>query len=337
MISEKDVRLSIVDIFGDLIHQGADGLTDDGAFLNLTQQHVLAISTDSFVSDIDFKPFWGTRYQAGQRAIKQNLSDLAAMGASPLGFTWSLELDTLWMKDVTAFSDFCKGAAATCREHGLMLLGGDLGSRNSGFGCHITIIGETKKPGLKRTNAHVGESLWISGQLGESHLGLRLIQDADNSNPFVTDEMFRNWTKTLTSIEQHQVQRHLNGHEEIKLGRKLTNIASSCIDISDGFALDLNRLCQASGVSATINGHTLRGKLDLDKPAEKDALLYGGENFVLLFTVPQQKEKDIEALCTQGFTLEKIGTITPQSEPLLLNYRGQSKELRPKGWDAFSE
>ena len=88
-------------------------------------------------------------------------------------------------------------------------------------------------------------------------------------------------------------------------------------------------------MSATINGEALQGHLDLNDPRERHAILYGGENFVLLFTVSKPKEEEVNALISKGFPLQKVGIVTPQSEDLVLRYQSDSTPLLPKGWDAF--
>ena len=335
MTSEKEIQQLILSIFSDLIHDGADRLSNDGAFLKPRASHMLAVSSDSFVSDVDFKLGWGTLYQAGQRAIRQNLSDLAAMGATPLGFTWALELDSYWHENTEALSCFLKGAASACRNSGLLLLGGDLGARSSGMGCHITILGESAKPRLHRNGARAGDSLWITGQLGESHLGLRLIQNADATKTFSHETEFQEWMHKLPMPHQRYVLRHLEGHDEIQLGHQLVEMASSCIDVSDGFALDLHRLCDASKVGAVVDGEQLQGKLDLRRSGERSALLFGGEDFVLLFTAPANQDKQLLALNQRGHTLSKIGQVTPHESQVVLEHNGKKDVLNADGWDAF--
>lgn len=337
MISEHDVRLMILKFFEGHIHPGAEHLSNDGAAIPLTNLKTLAVSADSFVSGVDFKPLWGSLFQAGQRAIRQNLSDLAAMGALPLGFTWSLEISDDWLQSTDNLSLFLKGAASICAQHHLKLLGGDLGTRSEGLGCHVTIMGQLTSHALTRHRAKAGDTLWVSGQLGESHLGLRLLQQAEQDALFVDEKSFQKWKKKLSVTQLQQIHRHLQGHDEITLGHQLVDIASSCIDISDGLSTDLQRICDASHVGAIIHADALAGNLDMDNFQERFAVLHGGENFVLLFTVPPHLTSKVQALKAQGFQLTQIGQMNSHTGKILMDRDGKEVSISPQGWDAFCD
>ncbi len=300
----------------------------------------MAVSTDAFASDVDFRPFWGTAAQAGGRAIKQNLSDLAAMGAQPLGFTWSLSISHDWLNNSEGFQSFVHGAAQVCREHQLLLLGGDLGWQKEGFSCHITIIGETHGAGLGHQSAQPEESLWLSGPLGESHLGLSLIQQAHHAQPFLSDPQFQTWVQNRSKQERKWVERHLNGHHELGLGHHLNGLASACIDISDGLSSDLHKICRASGVGASLELAPLVQHLPQTTPKQSQqvehAVLHGGEDFVLLFSVPKAKENELNSLIEAGFCLQKIGQTNTEKSQITLHSAGCTKMLHPLGWDAIN-
>ena len=270
-------------------------------------------------------------------AIKQNLSDLAAMGARPLGFTWSLGLSENWLKNPHIFQSFLNGAAAVCRENQLFLLGGDLGWQKEGFECHITILGETQGNGLGHQTASPKESLWLSGPLGESHLGLSLIQAAHQEQPFTSTSQFKSWLQNRPIHERRWVERHLDGHHELALGHQLNGLATACIDISDGLSSDLNKMCRSSGIGASIDFDVLTQHLpEIPKSKLESAVLHGGEDFVLLFSVPQNKEDRLQSLIRKGFDLQKIGQTHHKEGEITLNSPGCTKRLHPMGWDALN-
>ena len=338
MMDETEVLELVHACFEANLHPGAEGLQNDGAWFRSKTGMRTVISTDAFAEEIDFKKGWGTAYQAGARAIKQNLSDLAAMGARPTGFTWSLNLSATWLGETERLKAFLQGAADTCAAHELPLMGGDLGFQEQGLSCHVTVLGETDGTGLPHHKASPGESLWLSSPLGESHLGLRLLVEAHEKGLLPDEPSFHSWCAELPPQEQKWVQRHVKGHHELVWGHRLNGIASACIDISDGLAKDLNTLCMASGVGANLFWDPLVDHLRLgNEGLAEQAVLHGGEDFALLFCVPKALERALAALNQEGLHALKIGEISASAGQMMLNRHDCTKRLQPRGWDALAQ
>ena len=237
------------------------GPGDDAAVLRPRPGHDLVVSTDAFVEGVHFRFDQESARTAGRRAMAAALSDLAAMGARPLGSTLSLSLPPA--TSVSRVMQLVRGLLATAIPLGCPLVGGNL-TRSRSLELHLTVLGETR-PGrlLRRSGARPGDRLFVSGPLGRSALERRRGRVRHVPEP------------------------------RIRLGQALARRRdiSACIDLSDGLVSDLGQLCAASGVGARV---------DLDavpRPPRFEAacrrlrcsaealLLGGGEDYELLFAV----------------------------------------------------
>jgi thiamine-monophosphate kinase len=296
-LTESQIIELIKTIFQPILASGAKNLLDDGAELPpVPTSHTRVISLDAFQEHNDFEIGLGTLESAGSRAVIQNLSDLAAMGAKPVGFLWSLELPTAWLENNALYlRQFCKGVLKICRENNLEFYGGDLSASKNAFSCAITIFGDVAGRPLGRQGAQVGDKIYVSRELG------------------IGAVQFKSLSLDSSSVSGTELQ----NPAEIQLGQQLVGLATACMDISDGLAKDLTRLCKASGVGARI--HTVPTCQD----ATREDALYGGEDYALLFTAPESK-LGIE-----------IGEITKAPQILIKNPEGY-EILKPGGFDHFS-
>lgn len=213
--------------------------------------------------------------QAGSRAVARSLSDIAAMGGTPLYCLISIALapwtDQRWL------DAFYRGIHSLLRKSKTSLAGGDI-SHAGQFVCDVMLVGTVPKgKALRRSGARAGDAIYVSGPLGG----------------------WRN-KKGVTP--------------RLDFGRKLLGLATSCMDISDGLALDLHRLCKASGVAAELQ------EIPLLKGATIDQALHDGEDYELLFTAPPRFK-------APGV---RIGAIT-NGKPGAVRYGG--KTLQPIGYD----
>lgn len=325
---------SVVDLirgsFESIVAPGARGLIDDGAWLpELTKSTTRVVSCDAFQEGNDFLRTLSPLESAGHRVITQNLSDLAAMGARPVGFLWSLEVPSGWLnRHGEWLKRFCNGAAAACQEQGLLFYGGDLSFSADRFGCTVTILGDVRGQPLSRQGARPGDHLFVSRPLGLSAFGLELLLKKMRGRETVSLKRFSTFASKLTQNEQTAIQKHLWPKAEIELGQSLVGLASACMDISDGLARDLHRLCRASKVGAELTHLNAAFHDALPSLSARKYAAFGGEEYALLFTTPPQIKPKHPGI--------RIGTITDQ-EGIVLEQQGSRRvRLDARGYDHFT-
>lgn len=264
------------------------GPGDDAALLSLPPE-TCAISTDLFLQGAHFDP-GDDPVNLGYKALAVNLSDLAAMGATPVCFTLGLampQVDEPWI------SSFSEGIKALAREYGIVLAGGDL-SRGE-LGVCITVIGtlEGDAPALRRDAAVVGDRIGVTGTVGDASLA-RLHPDR-------------------AELESCRERLH-RPRPRVEFGRGIRGRAHAAMDISDGILKDLGRLLKASGKGASVE----LTEIPLSEPvAEEQAksgdwfsILGGGEDYELVFTAPESEWEDIQKIGNQlDVPVSSIGTV----------------------------
>lgn len=295
------------------------GIGDDGAILNIDQMidSQLVVSTDTIVEQTHF-PEGTVPGNIARRAMCINLSDMAAMGALPLWFTLSLTLpgdkaNEEWL------SKFSSGLFEIASRYSCGLIGGD--TTKGPLSVTICIFGNLPSDaGLKRSSASVGDIIYLSGSIGASRAALELLSKNEN----VSERLLRIFYEPTPMID---------------LGIKLRNIATSCIDVSDGLVADLNHICRASRVSAKIHLATLPFDEEVkslfpDKYIEFG--LSGGDDYQLCFTVPKHLKESIESISTQtGITLTAIGEIVEFDHTQSITINGFEDQLNLGGYDHF--
>lgn len=247
---------------------------DDCAVIPSPTGHDLLLKADLSIEGVHFTRD-STPEAIGARAVARSLSDIAAMGGTPLYCLISLALAP-WT-DARWIDGFYRGAFKMLRKSKAELAGGDI-SHSDRFFCDVVLCGTVAKgKALRRSGAEPGDALYVSGPLG----GWR-------HKPVITPRL--------------------------DLGRKLLGRATACMDISDGLALDLHRLCKASGVAAELE------TIPLLEGATLDQALHDGEDYELLFTAPARVK-------APGI---RIGSIV-RGTPGIIRYQG--KKLKPIGYD----
>jgi len=261
---------------------------DDCAWLRLSAQPGLTLTTDALVEGVHFSARYDSFEQIGRQAAVVNLSDLASSGAWPLALLWSLSLPpSLSTRDLSALSE---GFVSRCAQYNAQLLGGNICIRPGPLELHVSAIGapSASRGLVSRSGAQVGDGVYVSGALGSRALG------------------YLNPTPARRAL-RHRWRPHL--HESRALCQ--WGGVSAMMDVSDGLLIDLTRLLEASELGAQI--HT--GLLPLSREASAlvddeaellEAALSGGEDYVLLFTAPTAPP---EALgCTRiGSTQRALG------------------------------
>jgi thiamine-monophosphate kinase len=297
------------------------GIGDDCALLAPAAGMQLAVSSDMLVEGRHF--FAGADPAAlGHKCLAVNLSDLAAMGAAPLGFTLALSLpaaDPDWLEG------FSRGLFALADAHGCELVGGD--TTRGPLNICITIFGEIA-PGhaLRRDAARPGDDIWISGTLGDARLALaaclgELALSADDL--------------ALAAPRLHAPA------PRVALGRLLAEgrLAHAALDISDGLVGDLGHILAASRVGAVLDADALpAGPALLRQPRalRRRFTAAGGDDYELCFTAPRAQHDAIVAAgvaCATAVT--RVGTITPDAGLRFVDADGAPLSLDVRGWDHF--
>ena len=297
------------------------GIGDDCALLQPTPGHRMAISTDMLVQGRHFFPDVDPG-ALGHKALAVNLSDLAAMGAHPLGFTLALALpdaNDAWL------ARFAQGLFALADAEGCPLVGGD--TTRGPLNICITVFGEVAPDrALRRDAAQAGDDLWISGRTGEARLALALRQNEA-------------WAQGTLGAVQDRMDRPI---PRLGLGRALSAIPGvhAALDVSDGLVGDLQHILDASRVGAEIQVARLPvapALQALEAPARLECLLAGGDDYELLFTASTTARADIEAASQRtGTACTRIGLITPPDGLRLIDAQGNTVQAALRGFDHFA-
>lgn len=287
MSTEDDVIARIKEHMGSLVAPGAWGFLDDAALLPpLATGYTRIVTTDVVVEGVDFDRTLYPLVYAGARALAQNLSDVAAMGAAPVGFVWSLAVPRARIDDLF---ELVRGAAALARTRRVPLFGGDLSSTVGPIVCSITAFGDVQGFPVRRSGARVGDDVWLTAPVGASAAGLRRLRQGDVPVGG-TVAAFDAWVRALPELEGRAVRAHLRPLPPD--GAALAGCASACIDISDGLAKDAHRLAAASAVALDLDDLPLA----VDAAGTLADALGGGEDYALLFTMAHGAAPPIESL-----------------------------------------
>lgn len=237
-------------------------------------------TTDLVVEGVDFDRALYPWRCFGHRALAQNLSDLFAVDAEPRGFIWSLAIPGAGESavDLDAVVAFAAGAAALAAAAGCPLLGGDLSTTSGPFVCSITAFGRTPGVPLTRGRARAGQGLYLTRKVGASAAGLRALRAARVG---WDERAFSTWRKSLDAATAHAVRAHVEPMPFHDL-ESLADVAVAAIDVSDGLVKDAGRLAAASGVGVDLDNVAAV----VDVGASVNDALYGGEDWCVLFAVP---------------------------------------------------
>lgn len=290
------------------------GIGDDCALLQ-PPQGLLATSVDTLVADRHF-PADAAPGLIATRALRVNLSDLAAMNARPLWFTLALTLpesDPDWLR---AFAD---GLLQTAREYDISLVGGD--TTRGPLSITVQVIGTAQRP-LRRGGAGIGDGIYVSGPLGAAAAALPLVLNRGAAD---------------SGDRQRAEQAYYRPQPQLQTAAAIGGIASAAVDISDGLLADLGHICRASGLSAEVRMEsvpvaTLARHLAGDGALELAAT--GGDDYQLCFTVPERRAPALEALATGAV---RIGTLVAAGEEPAVypRLRGEPWRARIPGYRHF--
>lgn len=304
---------------------------DDAAVLAPRPETEILVTTDVLVERVDFNLSAWSFERLGEKALAVNLSDIAAMGGRPLVFFVALSLPA--RARVREAEALYKGLGRVARRYGVVLGGGDVSAAPC-WSIAVTVIGEVARGrALTRSGARPGDLLCVTGTLGDSMAGL---------------ELLRRGARRLRGLSRRHAQwlidRHQRPTPRLAIGARLAQhrLATAGIDLSDGLAGDVRRLCEASGVGVEIDPATL----PLSRPlrayaatARREATefaLGGGEDFELLVTVTPRQLGRVKRLVVGDTPLTVIGRVMPLTRGLkVVDTTGRRRHLPDSGYRHF--
>jgi thiamine-monophosphate kinase len=297
------------------------GVGDDCALLAPSPGMQLAVSTDMLLEGRHFSP-QDSPAGLGHKSLAVNLSDLAAMGATPRWATLAIALPEANDAWLTAFA---RGFFRMADQHGIELVGGD--TTRGALTLSITVIGEVP-PGqaLRRDGARPGDDVWVSGTLGAAAMALA----------------YRQGRLFMEQIDAAKVLPALYlPTPRIELGIALRGIASSAIDISDGLLGDLGHILERSQVGAVVEFAALPmlpvAQTYLHENVARDCVLAGGDDYELCFTAPAARRDAVQAAAeSAGVAVARIGSITAEPGLTVIDADGQPIPIDHTGYDHFA-
>jgi thiamine-monophosphate kinase len=277
------------------------------------------LSVDAHVEGVHFRRAWLSLHELGARAAAAALSDLAAMGAEPRVVLLSLALPSGLLDDELDVLGL--GVRDACDDVGARVVGGNL-TRASELSIHTTVVGRMSERPMRRIGAEPGHGVYLTGTVGAAALGLAVLErDALSRDPSMLAPFVSRWRRPRPRVSE---------------GRRLVELASAAIDVSDGVAVDLGRLAAASGVGLELDASELPCERDHARAAallDADPLalaLFGGEDYELAFTAPVTRS--LAGLAT------RVGVVvpTPGVRVRFADGRMVETDALGRGFDHFS-
>ena len=300
----------IASMFGSLPHHGFEPIGDDCTVLPMGDD-ALVMSTDMLIEDVHFLRGASSAEEVGYKSLMVNISDVAAMGATPTATLLSLSLPESAQGEWS--EGFMRGFHEGCKEYGIALVGGDTTASRDRIAINVVAIGRAPMQNIKRRSAaNLGDIVCVTGKLGVSSKGL-------------VDIMFGD-------LNTAAAKAHRRGQARIAEGRFLGTCEAvhAMMDISDGIASDIKHIMELSNVGAEIELSKIPTDYDIRYATT------GGEDYELLLTVAPDKFKEVAAalLSATGTPLTAIGRIT-EGDTLQWLDNGQPSELELKGFTHF--
>ena len=300
----------IAKMFGSLPHHGFEPIGDDCTVLSMGAE-ALVLSTDMLIEDVHFLRGASSAEEVGYKSLMVNISDVAAMGATPVATLLSLSLPESaqgeWVEG------FMRGFHEGCAKYGVALVGGDTTASRDKIAINVVAIGRAPSDNIKRRSAaKVGDVIAVTGKLGASSKGL-------------VDIMFGDLNTAAAKI-------HRRAQARIEEGQLLGTCSAvhAMMDISDGIASDIKHIMELSGVGAEIELSKIPTDYDIRFATT------GGEDYELLVTVAADKFEEVSSalLSATGTPLTAVGVIT-NDNTLSWQESGQPSKLELKGFTHF--
>lgn len=291
------------------------GIGDDCAILQAEPRNQLLVTTDLCIENVHFRREWHPPVVVGHRCLARGLSDIAAMGGTPMACFLSLgfpaKTPSAWV------NGFLRGLLALARRHQVSLAGGDISSAGE-IVADIVVTGQVPAGrAIVRSGAGPGDRIYVTGTLGGSAAVLQQLSAGETVRPSRTSP-------------------HFYPQPRVEAGQWLQKrgLATAMIDLSDGLSVDLSHICEESRVSARIAA----ARIPVAPGSDLKLALHGGEDYELLFTARGRSRLPAKIA---GVTLTEIGEIcTPGNYPpaiQILGENGKVTRLRQQGWEHFSK
>ena len=308
--------------FRPLAGDGALDLGDDAALLTPPEGQQLVLAADALVEGVHFLPD-DPPGMIARKLLRVNLSDLAAMGAAPLGYLMTTAF-TRGTPD-SWIADFVAGLAEDQQRFGISVLGGDTVATPGPACFSLTIIGVVP-PGqaLHRGGARIGDDVWVSGSIGDGALGLRVLQGS-----------------LAPDAEGHLARRYHLPEPRLALGQALRGVARAAMDVSDGLVQDLGHLCRAAGCGAEIIADAVPLSAAARAALTGDAallplILTGGDDYELLFAAaPEDADAVRAASVASGVPVARLGRFIAGEGVVVRDGSGAAITLPQGGWSHF--
>jgi len=340
-MEKKDLKIGDIGEFGFIrsIQEGChysskgiiEGIGDDCAVIGPYDGHVFLMTTDMLVEDIHFLLGKISPEDLGHKAMAVNLSDIAAMGGTPLHAVISIGIPK--SMEITVIHAIYNGLKGICGQYGVNILGGDTSSSPENLIINVAVLGQApEKEVLYRKGAKPGDRVYVTGTLGDSAGGLKLLRDEMKAPERTASILIREHNRPVPFLEAGRV-----------IAR--SQLAGAMIDVSDGLIADLGHICEKSGVGARLARAAIPISDEVRLLAETNGLdpyelaLYGGEDYRLLVTVPEGNAEAFEGLFHRGDPchIHELGEITRKDGIQMIMENGSKKSLRVKGYDHFSQ
>jgi len=305
------------------------GIGDDAAALKISDKSILLTTCDLLLEDIHFNLQLTNSYQLGRKSLAVNISDIAAMGGTPRFFLVALALPPRF--SVEFIDDLYRGMMDLADDFHIQLVGGDTNASPDKLMIDITLLGEVNPNHLlKRSGAQDGDSIFVTGTLGDATLGLFILETDKKSNRPLS-------LNNLTS-------KHLSPYPRVREGKLIAEnkLATAMIDISDGLLADLSKMLTLSKAGATIWTSQIplsrefkqyQGQIKHNKI---DFALKGGEDYELLFTVAHTKEKELLKQSQKLVVpISKIGEVNSSGQLAVLDKNQNPYLIDKHGYDHF--
>jgi thiamine-monophosphate kinase len=315
------------------------GVGDDAAILREREGRETLITVDLLVEEIDFRIEYAPPRLLGHKALAVSLSDIAAMGGAPafslltLGVPKGFQISN--PESRIFFEEFFAGYFALAEKYSVSLIGGDISSTPDRLTIDSIVIGHCGAgQAVRRGGAMFGDAIYLTGAIGASAAGLKLLLKGSRVN------------ENEDSPTQSALRAHLKPEPPIAFGRRIAErgLAHSMIDVSDGLAQDLLRICEESGAAAIVDFNSVPladevGLISKEAEAAFEFAVQGGEDFELLIAASGDDEVELlEVAASCGVKLTRIGQIIPADQArsrLLLSRGGQVKPMSIHGFDHF--